>query len=328
MENTPDSSEPRQPVPPPATEAAPASSPKKKRGVLKWVVIVILLLLIGAGVIFYLNLNRILHRTIESQASASLNLPTTLGGVNLSLFGGTLDMNNLKIGSPEGFKAPQMLSLGDVDVAVDYGELRNEPVRVQRISLNAPKLVVERSGGKFNFQALMSQDSKPAPEGEPLKLIIDKLTVTNAEVQLRPGIPGVPESIDVPLPAIDINNIGTGEGNENGAAIKEVVMQVITTMTAKASESDKIPPELRQLLQLDVNAVAEKLGGEVNKQVQAITGQVQEQIQKNLKDLPPGVTEKVGVVLNRAGAPTTQAGDKVEQGVKDLLGGIGKKKEK
>ena len=329
---------------PTATTPPAAPPPKKKRGVFKWVFIVLLLLIAAGAVVLYLNLNKILHRTIETQSEASLNLPTSLGGVNLAIFGGSLDLSQFNIGSPEGFQAPQMFSLGDADVNVNYGDLRGDPVRIQSISLNAPKLVVEQKGGKFNFQTLMDMPSKsPPPEedgtSEPLRLIIDKLTVTNAEVELRPGIPGLAESYNVKIPPIDLQNIGTGEGNQNGAEIKEVMMGVITAMSAKASESDQVPEELRQLLALNVDQVAEKLGGEINKQVEQISGKLKEQVQgelqKGLDQLPPDVKDKVqtqvnqrvGELIKKDGTSTTQPGKAVEQGVKDLLGGIEKKRE-
>ena len=44
-----------------------------------------------------------------------------------------------------------------------------------------------------------------------------------------------------------MKNIGTGEGAENGAAVKDVVMQVITAMAANAANSNQIPDELKNL---------------------------------------------------------------------------------
>lgn len=326
MENA---STPLNPATPPTTAAHPSETPKKKRGIFKWVLLVLVLLIVAGLVVLYLNLNGIIHRTVESESTASLNVPTDLGGVNLGLFGGTLSMHDFVVSSPEGFSAPQMLSLGNLDVAVSYGDLRDDPVKVQSIRIDAPKLVIEQSGGKFNFQALMNTQSAPPPneEGEPLKLVIEQLAITNAEVVLRPGIPGLAEEITVPIPAVEIQNIGSGEGNQNGAALKEVAMTVITTLVAKASESDKVPAELRQLLQMDVNQIADQLGGMVDEQVQDLTNQAREELNENLKDLPPAATQGIEGILDRTEGATTKPGSAVEKGVKDVLGGLRKKAE-
>src|SRR5438270_13082711 len=88
----------------------------------------VLLLLIVGGVILFMSLNRIVKRTVESQATDSLNLETKLGGARLALFGGTLNLSDLEIASPQGFTAPHMLTLGDAGVGVSMGQLRSDPV--------------------------------------------------------------------------------------------------------------------------------------------------------------------------------------------------------
>src|SRR5688572_19951490 len=103
--------------------------------IFKWIVIVALVLVIVMGVIVYMNLNGLVERTVEKQATASLNLQTTLGGVSLSLFGGSLGMDDLEIASPQGFSAPRMFSMNDAAVKVRFGELRQDPVRISSINL-------------------------------------------------------------------------------------------------------------------------------------------------------------------------------------------------
>src|SRR3954471_21556334 len=90
---------------------------------LRRIVSVLFALLIVAGVIAYLGLDRILKTTVEKESSASLKLGTTLDSARLSLFGGKLALNRLRIASPPGFSAPHMLEMGDVDLAVRYGQL-------------------------------------------------------------------------------------------------------------------------------------------------------------------------------------------------------------
>lgn len=271
--------------------------------IAKWIILIVVLLIVIAGVVVYFSLNGIVERTVETQATASLNLQTTLAGANLSLFGGRLGLNDLEIASPQGFTAPHMLTLDDAAVQVNYGELGDDPVRIQSVNLKGPKLVIEQSGGKFNIQALMQQESKAPPpeEGEPMKLIIDRLQVSDAQVVFHPGLPGLAESITVPVPDIDLKNVGTGDGNQNGAAIKQVVMEVVTAMADKAAESDKIPEELRTLLKLDVNQIAQQIGGEFNKQIGKISEQVSEKVNEQVENVQK------------------EAGKAIEKGLGDLL---------
>ena len=227
-------------------------------------------LLLVAGVVAYLAIDGVLKRTVEKQSSASLKLSTTLSTARLSLFGGKVNLNRLRIASPPGFSAPHMLELGDVDLAVNYGELRQDPIHVQSLTIDQPKLVIEQSGGALNFKKAM--DRLPARDSsaeKPIKLVIDELNVRNAQVIVHPGLPGVQQEIAVPVPSIALKNVGSGRGSQNGAAIKDVAMVVIAALAGAAAESGSLPPELKAILQLNVGQVAGKLGAEAQKQIAA-----------------------------------------------------------
>lgn len=260
--------------------------------IFKWFVIVVILLIIAAALFLYVNLNNIVKRTVETQGTEQLKVPTTLGGVSLEIFRGNLQLSNLDIGSPQGFSAPHMLSLGGLSVDTGgLGNLRKEPIRISKISISQPKLVIEQANGKLNFKALMDQlpsnpDQKPAPqqpnEKPPVKLIIDDLAVNNAEVVVRPGIPGLSQEITIPIPAIDVKNIGNADGAQNGAAIKDVVTTLITQMTAKAADSDKLPPEVKMLLSGNLNDIKDKLTGAAQGQINKVTSQLESKIPGNV----------------------------------------------
>src|SRR5262245_29799762 len=182
--------------PPSQSPATPAAVPR--RGgigrVIKWIVLIVIVLVVGALAIVYFNLNGIVRRTVETQATSSLDLKTTLGSARVNLFGGSVNLGDLSIASPPGFKAPSMLSLNDAGVKVSLGELRGDPVHVKQVTLDSPRIVLEANGPKLNVQAIADRPSKSPPptdsskSSEPLKLIIDEFTITNAQVALRPGI--------------------------------------------------------------------------------------------------------------------------------------------
>jgi len=237
---------------------------------LRRIILVFVSVLVVAGVIGYLALDGFLKSTVEKQSSASLKLATTLNRAHLSLFGGKLNLNRLRIASPPGYSAPQMFEMGDVDLAVRYGQLRNDPIHVESLALDQPRLVIEQHNGALNFKTAM--DRLPAHEGsseKPVKLIIDDLKVQDAQVIIHPGLPGVRQEINVAVPSLAMKNVGSGHGAQNGAAIKDVAMVVITALAAKAAESGSLPPELKALLTLNVGQVAGKLGAEAQKQIAA-----------------------------------------------------------
>src|SRR3954471_707023 len=186
--------------------ASPSPMPRHTgRRIFKWIVILVLLVLIVGGVVLYMNLNHIVKVTVEKQSASSLNVPTSLGGANVSLFGGSVNLNDFTVSSPAPFNA-QMMALGGIDVQTKFNELRADPVRISSININSPKLVIEMHGTDFNIKkfidSLPAGEDKPTPEGEkPLKLVIGKLNLTGAQVIFRPdlqalaAIPGVGQNL-------------------------------------------------------------------------------------------------------------------------------------
>lgn len=268
---------------------------------LRIALIVVPLLLIVTTLVLWWRLNAIVRSTVETQATAQLGVPATLASADVSVFGGTVALGDFAIASPKGFDAPRMLHLGGASMAVAYSQLRDQPIRVRAVRIERPTLVIEQKDLALNFKALvdrMPQSEAPADAGQPVKLIIDDLQIARAAVVLQPGIPGVQQQIDLKLPDISVKNVGNAQGNQNGAAVREVVLVVVTALADAAAKSDQVPPELRQLLNLNVEAVArEKLAG-----VQQEIGKAIDQV---LKD--PAKAQDVGKQL--------------EQGLKDVIGG-------
>src|SRR2546423_4843683 len=100
------------------------------------IALVVVLLLIVAGVIVYFYLDTIVKHAVERQSTNSLNLTTTLDSARLSLLGGKVNLKDLQIASPQGFAAAHMIELGQLGLEVSYGQLRQDPVRVQTIMID------------------------------------------------------------------------------------------------------------------------------------------------------------------------------------------------
>jgi AsmA protein len=135
--------------------------------VLKWgSIAVVLLVVIGVAVVYF-RLGAIVEYAVESQGSQQMSLKTELDGASVGLFGGEVELDELKIANPPGFEAPHLFTLGGVDVKVPISELRSNPKRVSSITLDKPKLVIERGAdGRFNFKAAIDQMPKsPTPTG-------------------------------------------------------------------------------------------------------------------------------------------------------------------
>ena len=267
-----------------------------KKLIVRSLLAVILVLVIALGGLYFYR-NSLIRSAVETQANSSLGVKTTLGAAHLGLFGGTLDLDDLKIGSPAGYKADHMFTLNGLDLGVNYSDLRKDPVRVGKITIDKPKAILESVDGKFNFQALMDQlggGTQPKPDdktSQPVKMIIDELTVKDATVEVRH--PLIPQPITVNIPSVTLKQIGNGEGAQNGAAIKDVVGATMSALAASAANSPQLK-DVSGMLKAQAHEALAKAQKELAQQVQSITGDITKTLEKSglptdqLKDLTGG----------------------------------------
>ena len=233
-------------------------------------VLVLCSLLLLAGGIVVLSLDSIVRRTIQTEATKSLKLRTTLSRAHLSLLGGKVDLKGLRIASPPGFSSPEMLELGAIDVAVKYDQLRKDPIHVESLTIDRPKFVIEQSHGALNFKKAIDRiPPSQGSSGKPMKLVIDEVNVRDAQVIIRPGLPGMAQEMTVSVPSIALKNVGSGSGSQNGAAIKDVASVVLAALAGSAAKSASVPAALTAILHLNVGQVAGKLGADAQKQIAA-----------------------------------------------------------
>ncbi|MGD0388901.1 MAG: hypothetical protein ABSC42_08105 [Tepidisphaeraceae bacterium] len=259
---------------------------------MKWIKRILLagvLLILIAAVVLYVSLNSIVRSEVERQASASLGVTTTLGSAKLSLLGGSISLNDLQISSPPTFSSPQIFALGGTGVTVQYGQLTGSPIHIEKILIDNPVLIVEQANAKLNLKALMDQmpQSPKTSSGQTtqsIKLVIDDLDLNNAEVTFMPGIPGLTNSVQISIPSMSLKNIGNANGNGNGAAIKDVVMQVVTALAAKAADASKLPPEVKLLLGQELNGLSKQLGPGFDGQFQDLAGSLTKQLSPKLEN--------------------------------------------
>jgi uncharacterized protein involved in outer membrane biogenesis len=259
---------------------------------MKWIkriIVIVVLLIIVAICITYFSLNSIIRDVVQRQATASLGVDTTLGSASLALFGGKVDLENLDVSSPPKFSAPHIFTLGAIAVAVHYGQLTSTPIHIEQITIDNPDLVVQQANIQLNLQALLQQmpqtpKTSSGAETQPIKLVIDELDLNNANVTFMPGIPGLTQSIQVPIASLTLKDIGNAGGNQSGAAIKDVVLQVSTALAGKAVADSKLSPPVKLALSQELAAVSTQLGGGFDSQFKNFVGNAGQEVSPKLQN--------------------------------------------
>jgi len=221
--------------------------------------------LLAAGVVVlvltWANLDRIVKFGVEKGGSLVLGVPVRLKDATVSVKEGTVGLDGLTIGSPEGFSAPNMFELDHATATVEIGSLRSDVIVVKDVKVDGPRVTLEFSGGATNWGTVMAHLKKPQPSKK--KMRIGHLQITNGEV----GIAGIPATgaAMVPLPGVEMNDIGGGPGG--AASVRTVISDVVSNLyKAIIGAAGKVVPT-EQLEKLGTGA-----GGAAGKATEVLKG--------------------------------------------------------
>jgi len=298
---------------------------------------VLIVVLLVAGVFAAVaSINTLAKKGIEKGGTYALGVPTTLDGASIGLFSGELGLSGLKVGNPDGFKAPHFMTLGEGEVAVSLASLREDTVRVPRFTLDTIDVRLERKSGSSNYGQILENvkkvtgsDTEPAPQPQQdsgKKFVIDELLIKDVTVTLdmlgldgpAGAIVGDATRVTVPIKEIKLSHVGqTGTGVKgSGVTISELASLIVEAVLAATVEQGGglIPGDILGDLQGRLASI-----GNLDELGLSVVGD----LQKNLgEQAGKAVDDAVKKVTDEAGKAAEEAADKL----KDLLPG-GKKKD-
>ncbi len=202
------------------------------------VALVIVLLVLAVGVVVYID--SIAKAAIERGATYALGVETTLGSADVKLLSGTFAMGDLTIANPQGFESPYFTHLGQGDVEVALGTLRQQTVQLPTLTLTNLEMHLDKKEGKANYDVILenlkrfeSQENAQDDAGGK-KFIIEEILIKNimVHVQLLP-LGGDLTKLDVPIDEIRLENVGsqTSRGvlmsELTGVIIKGVLIAIV-----------------------------------------------------------------------------------------------------
>lgn len=183
-------------------------------------------------------LNSGIKKGVETFGPRVTQTSVTLGAVDISVFSGAGKLTGLNVGNPEGFKSENIFALGEIDVDVQVSSLLSDKIIVEHVIIKNPAISYETRLSNSNVKQLLKNieaftgPSAPAedvpaeetPESGPGKqVVIRKVIVEGATVYV--GVLGVGQAI--PLPRIELNDIGENRKMSIADAIDLVVSEVM-----------------------------------------------------------------------------------------------------
>jgi len=230
----------------------------KKKG-LKILLILagVAVVVIGIGVaLLYSNLNSIARSATERALSYVLQVEVSVASMEVSLSEGSVNIEDLIIGNPEGFKTPEAFAFKQIFVRADIGSFRSDQPVISEILVKGARITLEQGLTSSNFSHLVKNASRlsgdsSAKEGKEEQtsksIVIDSVILEDARVAVSsPVLQG--KDIGFPLPRIEMKEIGRDGDEVTVAQAIQVFLAEILKATLKAG-GGLIPEDLSGMVQ-------------------------------------------------------------------------------
>lgn len=200
---------------------------------------------IGLGAWLYSSLDSLAKTAIETYGSEITQVSVKLDGVKLAPTDGEGAITGLKIGNPRGFKTAHALSVGRIELGVDIGSVTGDVVTIRKIVVLAPQITYESGDGGSNFDVIQRNvekfaGAKPGEAKQPgKKLIVERLSIKDAKVSYA-GALTAGKAIGVPLPDIELRDIGKAKGGVTSAELAKAIIDALKQRMSNALGLDAV----------------------------------------------------------------------------------------
>ncbi len=193
--------------------------------------------LVAAGVWLYLALDQVVRRAIENYVPEILQATVELDEVKLSPADGAGTIRGLRIGNPQGFRAPHSATAGAIAFAVDPATVVKDVVLVRRIAVERPSITYEPGAKGSNIEALQRNVARYVGASGDAKsgrrLIVESLTIRGARVTYAPQVGRGTATIAFDLPDIQLRDIGKGRGGVTPGELARIVVEALAARIAE-----------------------------------------------------------------------------------------------
>lgn len=201
---------------------------------------VVLILAIGLFITLRFFLGGVVKKGVNEYAPRITQTKVELQGATLSPFSGVGELSGLTVGNPQGWSAGDALRLGKVRINMEPFTVFKDHIVINELVVEQPEFLYETKLVASNIGDLMKNIEQSlggkageakTKEGKPVKLVVKKLVLTGGKVTV--GALGTTTA--VPLPQIDMADIGVAEGGITPAQLAAAVMKNVTATVVGAA---------------------------------------------------------------------------------------------
>lgn len=197
------------------------------------------------GIIGYITLQFFLGSIVKAGVNkfgpGITQTKVELESASLSPLSGTGTLSGLTVGNPAGWNTPNAFRLGRIHIDMEPFSVFADHVVINEIIIEQPEFTYETKIVSSNISDLLKNIEKSmggeqgnapkARNGKPLKLEVKKFILRNGRVTVGLG----DQAVTMPMPPVELTNVGTAEGGVTPAGLAFAVMRSVTTSVVAAS---------------------------------------------------------------------------------------------
>ena len=194
----------------------------------------VLLLAIAAFITLQYFIGSIVKSGVNKFGPAITQTPVELQGAAVSPLSGEGTLSGLRVGNPQGWSAGDAFRLGKVHLSMEPFSVFKDHIVINELIIEQPEFLYETRLVTSNINDLLKNIEQTvggkaaAPqtkEGKPVKMVVKKLVLRDGKVTVSGA--GL-AAITVPLPPINMTDIGTAENGITPAQVAFAVMRNVT----------------------------------------------------------------------------------------------------
>lgn len=187
----------------------------------------------------YIGLEYFLGRAVKAGVNAFgpkiTQTKVELAGAVISPLSGSGTLTGLTVGNPAGWTAEKAFYLGKVHIKLKPFSIFGDFIEIEEIIIEQPeftyetKIIASNIGDLLkNIEAVTGKADKSveptAKSGKPIKFAVKKLCIKSGTVSVGLGA----AAIKVPLPPLELTELGTTEGGITPDQLTVAVMRRLT----------------------------------------------------------------------------------------------------
>lgn len=197
-------------------------------------VVLFAVLLVGYfGLSFFLG--SVVKAGVNNFAPKLTQTKVELAGARLSPLTGSGTLTGLYVGNPKGWTSEKAFFLGKIHIEVAPFSVLGDHIVIKEIFIDQPEFVYETKLVASNIGDLLKNieaatgggkgDAPKTKDGKPIKFEVKHFRLQNGQVTLGVGA----AAIKLPMPPIDLTDLGTKEGGITPDQLATAVMRSVTS---------------------------------------------------------------------------------------------------